>query len=486
MADFTGWVIVDRDGKKYKITRKNWKRCKLWRRKEKIYELLKIFVRNELAGKKPGKRPKHIEYMRKLELIDYCPESDVGNMKWYPNGIFIKDLILDYALQNIALPWGAMKMQNPLIYRRDVEQIRELQGEFVERDYHWEDEGKPLVLRFASDPGAFPFIQKTLFSYYHMPLKVYEEAICFRKEQRGELVGLMRVRNFWMTDMHAFCKSEGEARREYEKLSYLFAKLMNQVISPGRWVLGFEIAQEFFKRYQDWLVKLIKKIGVPAFIKIEQKMTHYYAFKNEYQAIFPSEDNLQISTVQWDVKNGERFGIRYVGKDGRKHVVPFIIHASSFGSIERAICAILEQAAWLEKEGLCPMLPVWLSPEQVRLVPVADRHLRFAKQVAKKLEENQIRVGIDDRSLTVSKKVFEAKQKWIPYVVCLGDKELKSKKIPVLIRRKAKLYEEKIRRMTIDQLVKRIKRECKQMPFRKAYMPALLSQRPTFVAWSER
>ena len=481
---FHRFVIIDVDGKEYEITQDSWKECKVFAKSGKRYEYLRIFIRNELEGNPPKEnKPKHIELMRKLELIDYCPESDVGNMKWYPNGMLIKDLIMDYALNKVALPWGAMKMQNPLIYRADIEEIKKLQGEFHERDYEIKEE-VPMVLRFASDPGAFPFVQKLNFTYKNMPVKVYEEAICFRKEQKGELAGLMRVRNFWMTDQHAFCANEEQAKKVFEELSILFAKLMNETIAKEHWVLGFEIVEEFYEKYKEFFKKNLKKIQVPAFFKLMKEMTHYYAFKNECQAIFPDGNNLQISTVQWDVKNGKRFNIKFVDKNGEKTAVPYIIHASSFGSIERAVAAILETAAWMEKEKRAPMLPIWLSPEQVRIIPVSsEKHLKKCSEIAEKLEEKKIRVGIDDRDLTVPKKVFEAKRSWIPYIIVIGDKELKSKKLPVVMREKSMIEKEFRKDCSLKELIEELKEKTVDMPFRPLYIPRELSRRVIFVSW---
>ncbi|MEM5829149.1 MAG: threonine--tRNA ligase [Candidatus Aenigmatarchaeota archaeon] len=484
---FYRFIIVDCDGNEHEVTLENWKRCKVFSKKEKRYEYLKIFVRNELEGNPPkSKQPKHIELMRRLELVDYCQESDVGNMKWYPNGVLIKDLIMDYALYKIAIPWGAMKMQNPLLYRTDIEEIKKLQGEFHERDYKVEEK-IPLVLRFASDPGAFPFVQKLIFTYKNMPVKVYEEAICFRKEKKGELSGLMRVRNFWMTDQHAFCANEEQAKKVYEELSLLFAKLMHETIAKEHWVLGFEIVESFYEKYKDFLKGIIKKIKVPAFFKLMKEMSHYYAFKNEYQAIFPDGNNLQISTVQWDVKNGERFNICFIDKNGNKVPVPIIIHASSFGSIERAVAAILETGNWMERENKAPMLPLWLSPEQVRLIPVSnEKHLKRCEEIADILEKEKIRVGVDDRDLTVAKKVFEAKKSWIPYIIVIGDKELKSEKLQVVIREKSSIKKEFRKEMSLKEFRKEVKEKTAEMPFRPLYIPRELSKRVIFVPWGAK
>ncbi|MEM2688014.1 MAG: threonyl-tRNA synthetase editing domain-containing protein, partial [Thermoproteota archaeon] len=111
---FHRFIVMDEDGVEYELDRGNWRSCEAFNKPGGRMTLLKRFVENELEERKgEGVEPSHIVNMRKLELVDYCPESDAGNMKWYPNGILLKDLILDYAFKNIALPWGAMKMQNP-------------------------------------------------------------------------------------------------------------------------------------------------------------------------------------------------------------------------------------------------------------------------------------------------------------------------------------------------------------------------------------
>jgi len=477
---FHRFIIMDEEGFEYEVDKANWRSCEVFSKPGVRIGLLKTFIGNELEEKSgKGEEPSHILNMRKLELVDYCPESDAGNMKWYPNGMLIKDLIMDYAFKKIALPWGAMKIQNPLLYRTDVEAIRQLQGEFHERDYRVEDN---LVLRFASDPGAFPFVQKTLFTYRNMPFKVYEEAVCFRKEQKGELTGLMRVRNFWMTDMHAFCMNEEQAYEEYYNLSLMFGRLMDSVIAGGNWVLGFEVVEEYYEKYKDLFKEIVKTLKVPAFFKLMREMTHYYAFKNEFQAIFPNGENLQISTVQWDVKNGERFNICYYDSDGTRKPVPIIIHASSFGSVERAIAAMLENAAGRISQGKPPMLPVWLSPEQVRIIPVdIQRHIEACVRVAERLEKEGARVGIDDRDLTVSKRVAEAKTHWIPFIIVFGDRELETNILRVVVREESTLEKDHVEEMGLEDFAAYFRSRVEGMPTRPLYVPRELSKRVSFV-----
>ncbi|MBU7044677.1 MAG: threonine--tRNA ligase [Theionarchaea archaeon] len=467
-AKFFRFIVVSGDGTDYEVTPQNWKSCSLWQ--EQGTELLKTFTRNELQGnpQKKGK-PKHIEFMQRLELVDYTPESDVGNMKWYPNGLLIKDLILDYQEVNVARPYGAFKIQNPLLYRTDVPEIRMLMGEFHERDYKIENEN--LVLRFASDPGAFPYMQKVTFSYKNMPIREYEEAICFRKEQKGELSGLRRVRNFLMTDVHAFCMDVDQANEEFLKLSLLCKELMDSIITKNRWVMGWEIVEQFYDEHKEWILQLIKTLGVPSLIKIMKERSHYYTMKNEFQSIEADGVNSQISTVQMDFVNGERFNISYTGEDGKEYPC-IILHCSTFGSIERAVCSILENAAIDHMEGKKPQIPLWLAPAQIRLIPVSENHHEFCTSILSQV--TQVRVDIDDRNETLSSRIRDAERAWIPFICIIGDKEIESGTLSVRCRDTGQ------ETMSLQELVTRVTDETQGMPFRPLALPVLLSKRPKF------
>jgi len=467
-SKFIRFILVSKDGSDVEVTPSTWKDSPLWNREGT--ELLKIFTRNELEGNPQKKeKPMHIGYMQRLELVDYTPESDVGNMKWYPNGLLMKDLILDFQETNVAKPYGAFKIQNPLLYRTDVPEIRMLMGEFHERDYKIENES--LVLRFASDPGAFPYMQKVTFSYKNMPIKEYEEAICFRKEQKGEVSGLRRVRNFLMTDVHAFCADEEQAKQEFLNLSLLCKDLMDSIISKDRWVLGWEVVEHFYEENKEWMLNLIKTMGVPSLIKIMKERTHYYTMKNEYQSIEADGANSQISTVQVDFVNGERFNITYMGEDGK--VYPCIIlHCSTFGSIERAVCSILENAATDEKRGVKPQIPLWLTPTQVRLIPISENHTEFCNDLLGELD--RIRVDIDDRNETLSSRIRDAERSWIPYICVIGDREIESGTLSVRMRGEGQQH------MSLQDLASKIREKTKGMPFRSLALPVLLTKRPRF------
>jgi len=474
-SQFTRFLVADLEGRAHEIAPDGFDACRLFAIKHPSSVLLKQLVSNELgAGVDTAAAPKHIEYMRRHELLDYCDVSEKGHFKWYPKGVLIRRLLLDYA-GRLAHEWGAFEMVNPVVIRGDHNVVGELMGEFHERDYRVDGGRGVCYLRYASDPLAFPFMQCVRVSYKQLPLKVYEEASCFRNEQQGEVSGLKRVRNFTMTDMHAACGSVEEARREFELLCFRFADLMNDVIAPDRWVLGWEGTVDFFEDNREWLLDIGRRMGVPAFFKLMPRMSHYYAIKNEYQVITEDRSNVQIGAVQWDVKDGPRFDIGFLGPDGVKRPCPVIIHASSFGSIERAICAILENIAMEAKEGRQPMFPLWLAPTQARFIPVSSEFAGAAKDLCDRIRRAGIRVDVDDTGESVSKRVRNAEREWIPYVLILGEREISSKQLSVRCR-----AEKEQREMFAEQFTGLVRDQLKGFPFRPLPLPAMVSRRPIF------
>ena len=474
-SEFERFVVADLDGQVFDVTPEDFVRCPVLTRTDAVYQRLRQFVANELAGRVSRETaPKHIEYMRRQELLNYCDVSEKGHYKWYPKGVLIRRLILDYAA-GLAREWGAFEMINPLVIRGDHNLVGELMGEFHERDYRVDGGRGVCYLRYASDPGAFPFMQQVQFTYKQSPLKVYEEAACFRNEQEGEVGGLKRVRGFTMTDMHAACASVEEARAEFEALCLRFAELMNTIIAGGCWVLGWEGTTAFFEDNRDWLIALGQRMGAPAFFKLMPRMSHYYAMKNEYQFVTEDGANIQVSTVQWDIKDGERFDIGYVDASGQKRPCPVIIHASSFGSIERTLCALLENIARDERHGTPPMLPVWLAPTQVRLLPVSDAHVPAAAELCGRLARQEIRADVDDRSDTVGKKIRNAEEEWVPYTIVFGEREMQSQELSIRSRRDGRQ-----RLMRVEAFIDLLKTETRGMPWRPLPLPVFLSQRPTF------
>ncbi len=496
---FSRLVLQDVDGETYDVAPDTWKKSRIWKKKGDAYKRLKTFVRNEIGGgrtasnrdaqdtqdaeraggapepaAKAAKEPPHIGLMRRHELVDYCDVSEKGHYKWYPKGVLVQRLILDYA-RELAHEWGAAEMKNPLLIRGDNNAIGELMGEFHERDYQVDGGRGICYLRYASDPLGFPFMQKTRFTYKQTPLKLYEEASCFRNEQEGEVSGLKRVRNFLMTDMHAACASVEEARAEFAVLCHKFGEIMNSLIAEGRWGLGWEGTEAFFDENRDWLVGIGRKLGVPAMFKLTPEMTHYYTIKNEYQSITADGATIQVSTVQWDTKDGERFDIGYVGADGKKHPCPVIIHASSFGSIERTLCTILENIAIDQKVDRSAGYPLWLAPTQVRVIPVKDEFVDLAMDLAGKIAALHVRADCDERSETVGRRIRDAEREWVPFICVVGEREAAGEPLQVRVR-----GEKEQPKLTVDELASRVHSGTEGLPFRPLPLPVRVSCRPIF------
>jgi threonyl-tRNA synthetase len=228
-------------------------------------------------------------------------------------------------------------------------------------------------------------------------------------------------------------------------------------------------------KHKKWVLRLIKDMGVPSFIKMMPERSHYYSLKNEYQSIEADEANTQISTVQFDVVNGERFNITYRGKDNKDHHCT-IIHCSTFGSIERTLCSILENAAIDERNKKNPMLPLWLSPTQVRLCPVNEGFIGYCEELASKLEEQRIRADIDDRTESVGRKVRDSEMEWVPYTIVIGEKEKVSEEFPVRSRSAAG----KVMKMSFDGIVKEVKSKTADLPWKPLPLDRLITRRPVF------
>ncbi|HEX59970.1 MAG TPA: threonine--tRNA ligase, partial [Methanomicrobia archaeon] len=189
-----------------------------------------------------------------------------------------------------------------------------------------------------------------------------------------------------------------------------------------------------------------------------------------------------LSTVQIDVENAKRYNITYVDADGERKF-PVILHCSPSGAIERCIYALLERAYMkMENEGRLPMLPLWLSPTQLRIIPVADRHVGFAEGILKSFEG--VRADLDDRDETVARKIRDAGREWIPFVAVVGDKEVENNVLTVTVRGESSMKKQKRIEITTEELKELIKREVEGFPFRGLPLPQRLSKRPKFVGAS--
>ncbi len=416
--------------------------------------------------------PPHIRIMKEQKLVDYEPGSDSGNFRWYPKGRLVKKL-LERQITQYCTDYGAAEVETPVMYDYEHPALKKYLNRFPARQYVVKSDEKELFLRFSACFGQFLMAHDTVLSYKDLPFKLYElTRYSFRREQSGELAGLKRVRALTMPDMHAFCADLPQAKGEFEAQFY---KALDWIAMLGiEYETCFRAQKAFFDENRDWYLNMVKKFGKPVLLEMFNERYAYFITKFEFNFIDAMDKASALSTVQIDVENAETFDINYVAADGSKRK-PIITHASISGSIERVVYALLEQQAMRAAAGKAPMLPVWLSPTQVRVIPIADRHNDLAKEVAEQLELNNIRADVDDRTETLQKKIRDAEKEWVPFIVVAGDKEKESKRFAVRIRG---VKEQKV--IALEELTVLVRSKADMFPFEPLTLPKLLSKRPIF------
>lgn len=440
------------------------------------YENLEKFAEYEISKVRASQQmPPHVPLMKRLEIADYESGSDPGNVRWYPKGRFMKSMIEQYVTAKV-LEYGAMEVETPVMYDFSHPSLADYLNRFPARQYVLKSEDKELFLRFAACFGQFLMVHDAQFSYRHLPLKLYElTRYSFRREKSGEVVGLKRLRAFTMPDCHAFCADLEQAKEEFIKRFKLCMEVLEGIgLSRDDYEVAIRFTRDFYEENKSFIHELVKLIGKPVLIEMWNEPFFYFRLKWEFNFIDNQGKAAALSTDQIDVENARRYHITYVDEKGEKRY-PLILHCSPSGAIERCIYAILEKAHREQQKGNPPMLPLWLSPTQVRLIPTSSDLISICEEIANQLEAHCIRVDIDDRPLTIQKRIREAEMEWIPYIIVIGKKELSSETLPVRDR-KARA----IRNLRLEHLIAEIKEEVKGKPFRPLPIPKYVSKRPQF------
>ena len=418
-----------------------------------------------------GEEPPHVKLMKEKGLADYEPSADVGHLRWYPKGRLIRDLLADYVYLLVTKE-GAMPVETPIMYDLADDAIRVHAEKFGERQYRLGHKKKELMLRYACCFGAFRVLSDSFLTWKNLPARIYElSTYSFRMEKKGEVVGLKRLRGFTMPDLHTVCRDLGQSLVEFDRQIDLCMQTGEDF--NVNYEVIFRATQDFYDEYKEWMHASAQKIGKPVLLEILPERKNYWISKMDFAAIDYLGRPIENPTVQIDVESGERFDITFL-EENEKEDYPIILHCSPTGSIERVICSLLEKTA-IEMDEKPPMLPVWLSPTQVRILPIAERHMDYALELARELKDQNVRVDVDDRPERVGKKIRNAATDWVPYVAVIGDNELESEELTINIRE----TQEK-QAMTREDLVKLVKEETSEMPFRALPMPLKLSERINF------
>ena len=420
--------------------------------------------------------PPHVPLMKRLEIADYEPGSDPGNLRWYPKGRLIKSLLEQFVTAEMTA-YGAMEVETPVMYDFNHPSLSDYLNRFPARQYLLQSEDKDLFLRFAACFGQFLMVHDTQFSYRQMPLKLYElTRYSFRREKSGEVCGLRRLRAFTMPDCHAFCTDLEQAKKEFKTRFNLCISVLGSIgLSKDDYEIALRFTKDFYEENKEFIADLAKIYGKPLLAEVWKERFFYFRLKWDANFVDNQNKAAALSTDQIDVENAKRYGITYVDEKGEK-LNPLILHCSPSGAIERCVYALLEKAYRTQQKGELPMLPLWLSPTQVRLIPISDGFTEKVEEIAKKIAACCIRVDIDDRSATLQKRIREAEREWVPYVIVVGQRELESGVLAVRDRQ----ARGKVQNMKLDELLQKVADKIEGKPFKPLPLPLNISIRPQF------
>ncbi len=311
-------------------------------------------------------------------------------------------------------------------------------GMFILGDPDAEDEGELYALRPMTCPFQYQAYLNEQRSYRDLPLRYNETSTLFRNEASGEMHGLIRVRQFTISEGHLMCtpeQLEGEFKSCVELATYMLKTLgLYEDVSYrfSQWdpndrekYIGTE---EEWDEVQGMMGKILDHLEIPYKIGIGEAAFYGPKLDIQIKNVFGKEDTL--ITIQIDPMIAEKFGMEYVDRDGVKKY-PFIIHRTSIGCYERTLALLIEKYAGA--------FPLWLAPTQVKLLAVADRHLDYVYEVKKKLEAEGMRVEVDGRSEKIGYKIRQAQLEKVPYMFIIGDKDIEAETVSVRHRKEGDL-----------------------------------------------
>ncbi|TMI48416.1 threonine--tRNA ligase [Candidatus Bathyarchaeota archaeon] len=419
-----------------------------------------------------GGEPHFLDYARRFG-IEWESFADVGQMRFGPESNLIMDLLAEYAgqvIRRIGIPILNVKGTN--MFDIAVKPIKEHLQLFGSRAYEVKVDERTFVLRYAACFQQFSMVKDWTLSYRTLPFGTFEVADSYRMEQSGELLLSFRLRKFLMPDLHIYLKSVAEAIRIGDKIHRTIYEEIRKL--NREYVSLYNTTRSFFEANKDAFMELVKVEKKPILLNFVPEGLYYWVLNVEYNIIDDLDRPREIGTFQIDVGNAKRFGISYADEKGEKQF-PVIIHTAVIGGLERYLFTLLDSAVRLERQGRKPMLPVWIAPAQVRIIPVSQQFVKQGMELLGELEKAGIRADLDDRDDTMQSKVRDAELSWIPYTIIYGEKEISAKELSV--RSRASSKESKI---ALTPFLKQFKNEVEGYPTRPLTYPALLSQRPGY------
>lgn len=402
-------------------------------------------LEEHMAMLEEAKKRDHRKIGKELELFTIMEEGP-GFPFFLPKGMALKNALIDY-WREIHREAGYYEIQTPMILNRAL----------WERSGHWDHYKQNMYTTVIDDedyaikpmncPGGILVYKTKMHSYKDLPLRMGELGLVHRHELSGALHGLMRVRCFTQDDAHIFMTRE-QIKEEIKGVVKLIDKVYN--------TFGFEYHIELSTKpedsmgsEEDWeiatdaLRDAVTELGYD--FEVNEGDGAFYGPKLDFHLTDCLGRTWQCGTIQLDFQLPERFELEYVGADGAKHR-PIMIHRVVFGSIERFIGILTEHFAGA--------FPTWLAPVQVKLLPIADRHLDYLNAIKDRLEKRGIRCEIDDRSEKIGFKIRSAQLEKVPYMLVAGDKDIENSTVSVRSRKDGEQGA-----CSVDEFIQKIEKE---------------------------
>lgn len=425
-----------------------------WRGDERQTQLQRIYgtawekaeeLEEYLWKLEEAKKRDHRRLGRELDLFSISDDVGPGLILWHPKGGMIRKLAEDYCREQHE-KGGYDFVFSPHIGKAN---LWETSGHL---DWYGENMYAPLNIEeqlYYLKPMNCPFhmqiYKSQLRSYRDLPLRFAEWGTVYRYERSGVLHGLLRVRGFTQDDAHLFCRPD-QMPAEIDRVLEFSLNILR--------AFGFQNFQAYLStrnpakaagKPEEWIAptealrQALNRAGIP--YQVDEGEATFYGPKIDIKIKDALGREWQLSTIQFDFNLPERFNLTYVGNDGQEHR-PYVIHRALLGSMERFMGVLIEHYAGA--------FPVWLAPVQAVIIPIADRHLEFAGQVAEQLKKAGVRVQLDDRGERMNAKIRDAQVQKVPYMLVIGDREVEAGCVAVRLRN-----EENLGAMPVDQFLVR-------------------------------
>lgn len=400
-----------------------------------------LFVRAE------AEKRDHRKLGKQLDLFSFHEEGP-GFPFFHPKGMILRNKLMDYE-RELFKEFGYVEIMTPVILSKKLWLQSGHWDHYKENMYFTQIDDEDYAIKPMNCPGGILFFKTQQRSYRDLPMRVGEFGLVHRHELKGALHGLFRVRCFTQDDAHIFM-TQGQMKDEVIKCMAMYQKMYG--------VFGLEYHVELSTRPENsmgsdelWeistnaLREAIETAGVP--YQINEGDGAFYGPKLDFHVQDSLGRTWQCGTIQMDMQLPERFDVNYIGEDGEKHRA-VMLHRAGYGSLERFIGILIEHYAGA--------FPTWIAPVQAKIIPVTDKNLEYAKSVAAAMSESDIRVEVEEANETLGYKIRKAQMEKVPYMIIVGDQEMKGHTISVRSRKNGDLGSQSLP-MFVANLIREIK-----------------------------